>query len=247
MFLRIDHLVIAVEDPDAAADLLHDRLGLIPGGGGRHERLGTLNRLAWLGDSYLERIGVFDRAVAAASWVGAPTLRTLEAGGGLATWAVATDAIAPEVERLRAAGSDLADPIPGERTRPDGRSVRWQLAVPPSLGPETPPFLIEHDTSAAEWTASERAERAAGPARLDRLELAVDHIDRTSRAFARTVGLRFRPSLAGGGARDADIGGQRLRLRPSRNGSRMATIAISSADRERTELEALGCRWVVGR
>ena len=64
-----------------------------PGGGGRHETLGTFNRLVWLGDTYLELIGVFDRAIAERSWVGAPTVRALDAGGGLATWAVATDDI----------------------------------------------------------------------------------------------------------------------------------------------------------
>jgi hypothetical protein len=34
------------------------------------------------------------------------------------------------------------------------------LAVPPRLGPEDPPFLIEHDPEAAEWTPDERAARA---------------------------------------------------------------------------------------
>ena len=60
MLLGIDHLVIAAADPDRAADRLADALGLTVGSGGRHERLGTFNRLIWLGDSYLEIIGVFD-------------------------------------------------------------------------------------------------------------------------------------------------------------------------------------------
>jgi hypothetical protein len=247
MLLGIDHLVIAVADPDDAAEQLRDRLGLAPGGGGRHEGLGTFNRLVWLGDSYLELIGVDDRQLAAGSWVGVPTLRTLETGDGLATWAVATDAIEADTARLRDSGSDLADPTAGERLRPDGRIVRWRLASPPVLAFDGPPFLIEHDTSAAEWTPGERLERAHGPARLELLELRVDDVDRTSRGFARTVGLRFRPSLAGGGARDADIGSQRIRLRPRRGGSRMASIGISIAGRDPDEVELLGCRWVVGR
>jgi len=247
MLLGIDHLVIAVSDPDEAVALLQDRLGLAPGGGGRHERLGTFNRLVWLGDSYLELIGVFDADLAADSWVGAPTLRKLEGGGGLATWAMASDAIETDAARLRDAGSDLGQPIPGSRTRPDGRVVRWSLAAAPTLAPDGPPFLIEHDTSGAEWTPVEREESAVGPARLDRLELAVDDVDRTSRAFLRTVGLRFRPSLAGGGARDADVGPQRLRLRPRRGGSPMATIAVSIAGGDPAEELDLGCRWMVGR
>src|SRR5664279_3423043 len=82
MFPGIDHLVIAVADPDAAAAEVHDVLGLAPGGGGRHDRLGTFNRLVWLGDTYLELIGVVDPALAATSWIGAPTLRSLAAGTG---------------------------------------------------------------------------------------------------------------------------------------------------------------------
>jgi len=223
---------------------------LAPGGGGRHDQLGTFNRLVWLGDTYLELVGVFDPELAAASWLGIPILRALEGGGGLATWAVATDAIEPDVARLRSLGSDLAGPIPGERTRPDGRVVRWRLALPAGLGPDLPPFLIEHDPTAAEWTPADRHERAAGPARLQRLELAVTDVDRPSRAFTRTLGLRFRPSLVGGGARDTDVGPHRLRLR-ARRGARptpvpAATIGLSVAGHEPADVELLGCRWVVG-
>ena len=65
MLLGIDHLVIAVRDPDAAAATMEADLGLAVTGGGRHEHAGTFNRLAFLGDTYLELIGVFDRALAA--------------------------------------------------------------------------------------------------------------------------------------------------------------------------------------
>ena len=246
MLLGIDHLVIAVPDPDAAADALGAALGLEAGGGGRHDGLGTYNRLIWLGDSFLELIGVFDLALARDSWVGAPTVRSLETGGGLATWAVATDAIDADVARLRERGSDLAEPIPGERTLPDGRVVRWRLAAPRELGPDRPPFLIEHDPTGAEWTPADRVERAGGPSRLVRLELAVDDVDRVSRGLTRTLGVRFRPSLVGGGARDTDIGPHRLRLRPRRGGPTTATIGLSIAGASPTELELLGCRWIVG-
>jgi Glyoxalase-like domain len=246
VFLGIDHLVIAVADPDAAASQIQTALGLEPGGGGRHDRLGTFNRLVWLGDSYLELIGVFDPGLAAGSWVGAPTLRALEAGGGLATWAIATDAIDADLDDLRATSTDLSPPVNGERIRPDGAIVRWRLAAAPTLGPTRPPFLIEHDADSAEWSEVDRAARAAGPARLTVLELAVDDLGATSRAMLRTVGLRFRPSLAGGGARDADIGRQRLRLRPHRTGQPAnATIHLSIAGARSVDIELLGCRWVV--
>jgi Glyoxalase-like domain len=253
MLLGIDHLVIAVVDPDAAAAELEARLGLAAGGGGRHDALGTFNRLVWLGDTYLELIGVFDPTLAAGSWVGAPTLRALERGGGVATVALATDDIEADTASLRSRGSDLAAPMAGERTRPDGRVVRWRLAVPPTLGPDRPPFLIEHDAASAEWTADDRNERANGPARLRVLELAVDDVNRTSQSWLRTAGLRFRPSLAGGGGRDADVGSQTLRLRPRRRPVAAGparptdpTVHLSIRGASPTELEALGLRWRVG-
>ena len=246
MLTGIDHLVIAVADPDAAASALESALGLAPGGGGRHERLGTFNRLIWLGDTYLELIGVFDADLAAASWVGAPTLRALAGGGGLATWAIATDDIDDDVEALRARGSDLAEPIPGERVRPDGEVVRWRLSAPARLDRELPPFLIEHDAAAAEWTSGDRMARATGPARLTTLEIAVGDVSSTIGRYLRTTGLRFRPSLAGGGARDADVGAQTVRLRPSRDGmTPAATIHLAIAGASPGDADLLGCRWVV--
>ena len=164
MLLAIDHLVIAVDDPDDAAAQVETRLGLAPGGGGRHDALGTFNRLVWLGDTYLELIGVFDRALAASSWIGRPTLRALDAGGGLATWAIATDAIDDEGAGLRARGSGIAEPIGGERHGPDGAVVRWRLAAPPHLEPRDRRSSSSTIPRAAEWTPP-----TGPPARSDRL------------------------------------------------------------------------------
>ena len=74
MFLGIDHLVIAVTDPDHATAQLERVLGLAATNGGRHDALGTFNRLVWLGDTYVELIGVFDRALAERSWMRAEAL-----------------------------------------------------------------------------------------------------------------------------------------------------------------------------
>src|SRR5690242_20237509 len=91
MLIGIDHVVLATDDPDAAAAALERQLGLAPGDGGRHEALGTFNRLVWLGDAYLELVGVFDGGLAATTWFGRSVLAALERGGGLATWAIAVD------------------------------------------------------------------------------------------------------------------------------------------------------------
>ncbi len=250
MLTGIDHLVIAVADPDAAASELGDRLGLAPGGGGRHERLGTFNRLIWLGDTYLELIGVFDPDLAAASWVGAPTLRALQSGGGLATWAIASDDLDADVGRLRAGGSTIAEPVAGERRRPDGGVVRWRLSAPPTLGPELPPFLIEHDPTGAEWTPEDRASRGEAGVRLTVLELVVDDVNRALQANLRAVGLRARPSLAGGGARDADVGRQVVRWRRRAGPDAPRATVHLAADRPdqggSIDDVILGVRWRMG-
>ncbi len=160
MIKGIDHVVIACEDPEAAASGIERVAGLRATGGGVHETLGTVNRLVWLGDSYIELLGIVDPGRAATSWLGAPTSVALEAGGGFVTFALSTDDLEGDVGRLRRAGSSLVGPLRGERRRPDGRVVRWSLAHPPRLAPDEPPFLIEHDESAAEWTPADREERA---------------------------------------------------------------------------------------
>ncbi len=251
MFLGIDHLVIAVADPDDAAAELERELGLAATGGGRHDALGTFNRLVWLGDSYLELIGVFDRALAEESWLGAPTAQMLDRGGGIATWAIATDALRSDLARLRAAGSDLAEPVAGERVRADGTIVRWRVALPPLLGPLEPPFLIEHDAAAAEWTPTDRLARSrqhhpvGGSVSLEAVELSVDDLNGSRQRLGRSAGLRFRPSLAGGGCRDAGVGRQTVRLRPRRGGSAAALIHLAGPVSDERVGEFLGCRWTM--
>jgi len=176
MLLGIDHVVLACRDPDAAAAMLETRLGLAASEGGRHEGLGTENRLVWLGDAYLELVGVFDSDQAQSSWLGRPVLALLDAGdGGLVSWAVAIDDL-DETLRWAPPDAGLIGPLDGERRRPDGRTVRWRLARLEDVSP-TAPFVIEHDLSGAEWTDAERAVRAdrqhplGGRARLAAVEV----------------------------------------------------------------------------
>lgn len=251
MLLGIDHLVIAVADLDEAAVRLEQELGLAATDGGVHPALGTRNRLAWLGSSYIELLAIMTPDVAGHAWIGAPVLGALARGGGLATWAVGTDGLDAELERLRALRSDLGEPVAGQRRRPDGVLARWRFAAPRRLGPDEPPFLIEHDIDAAEWGPADRAARAAealplgGPVRLAVLELPVDDVPRTSLRFTRSLGLRFRPSLAGLGCRDTDIGGQTVRLRPRRGGPALTVIHLAAPVPELRDVQLLGCRWVL--
>src|SRR3990170_1610049 len=137
----IDHVVIAVADPDASAAELTERVGLAFTGGGRHPGLGPFNRVAFLGDAYLELIGV-DDPVAAQGWaIGRAALRALEEGGGFATYGLLDEGIRATVARLQANGSSIGPVVPGSRRRPDSEVVEWWPAAP-RAGPG--PAAIPH-------------------------------------------------------------------------------------------------------
>ena len=248
MLLGIDHLVIAVRDPDAAAATLERDLGLAFTGGGRHEAWGTFNRLAFLGDTYLELIGVFDRALAGAetgSAVARATLAALDAGAeGLATFALATDDIEGDVARLHAAGSTIGAPIDGSRARPDGEVVRWRTAAAADAGPGGTPFLIEHEYAGAEWGDAARAARAAfvhpagGRVRLTRLVMPCADPRAVAAAFEAAVGLAFEAAVGGGF--EARIGQQLVRLVDDDG---QPTVDLAHDGPRRLDLVRCGIRW----
>jgi len=250
MLLGIDHIVIACGDPDVAAELLRDEVGLEAGGGGRHERNGTFNRLVWFGDSYLELMGIFDAALAGTRAIGAATLALLEAGHeGFASFAVATDDIRDDVAALRALGSRIEPPTAGERVRLDGQVVRWQTAVPARVGLDGLPFLIEHEYEGPEWGEAARRARAelvhpfGGRATLARLELAVSEPHVAAARYHQEIGL----AVVGDVDRSIDlpIWPQLLRLERPRPGEPDVTIAIAGTAGSPRSVDVLGCRFLV--
>jgi len=251
VLLGIDHLVIAVRDVEAAASALEATVGLASTGGGRHEAMGTYNRLAFLGDTYVELIGVFDRSLVVSSTtfaVGNAALACLEAGReGLATFALATDAVDADVAALRAAGSPIGMPVPGSRTRQDGETVRWSTAFP-ELGPERAPFLIEHAYEGAEWGPQARAARAAfhhpagGRVRLVSLELPVADVDPVGAEYGRVLGIAFSEGWR------AQVGEQEVALRVANESAERQDLPVVRLAGEPgtpdLDTDILGVRWV---
>jgi hypothetical protein len=249
MLLGIDHIVIAVRDPDFAAAQLAGLVGLDTSPGGRHREMGTSNRLVWLGDSYLELMGVDDPDLARKHPLSAAALAVLEPDmEGVAAFALATDDLVGDFGRLQAAASPYAAPVPGERETPDGEIVRWQSSLPPQLGPTGLPFLIQHDETAAEWRPEERRARGeqvhpfGGLASLARLELEVDDPVAVGRGYG--VGLGLQPVTVDDGGVDFPLGPQLLRLRP-RSGLPDATIVILGNAGGPRSVDLFGCRFQV--
>jgi hypothetical protein len=138
--VRIDHLVYAAPELDAAVDAVEERFGVRAAGGGQHLGLGTHNRLLALGPhTYLEIIAPDPRQPEPA----AP--RPFGVDGvtepGLAGWAVACDDIDRAREEAVAAGFDPGEVIDGQRRTASGEVVRWRLTSN-ALAGGVVPFLI---------------------------------------------------------------------------------------------------------
>ncbi len=252
MLLGIDHMVIAVADPEAAALALQESLGLVATSGGRHEA-GTWNRLVFLGDAYLELIGVWDAARAAEHPIGAAALAILAGpGAGLAAIALGTDGIRREAAALHSAGSPISMPDAGSRIRPDGGRVAWQTATAPPLGPDRPPFLIEHELDGPEWGSAARASRArfvhpfGGTARLIGIELSVAVPAVSAAAWESTVGVSFVAAPAAEPeAVEARIGDHRVRLVTAASDplAPPARVGIMGSAGARVLIDLLGVRF----
>lgn len=164
--LAIDHVLVPVDDLDAAGAVVEARYGLASIDGGRHPGWGTANRIIPLGDAYLELVAVVDPDVAARStfgrWIAAAT-----AGEPLG-WAVRTLDIDEVAGRL---GLSVAE---GSRQTPGGDVLRWRSAGLEVVTSEAGlPFFIE-------WGDGVRLPGAAvvehpdGPVRLRSLTVGAD-------------------------------------------------------------------------
>jgi hypothetical protein len=120
--LRLDHVVYAVPDLEEAAVRFREEYGLDSAEGGRHDRWGTANRIAPLGDQYVELVAAVDKTAAARTGFGRGVLERASAGGGWFTLAVVADDLDAVAERL---GLEIGS---GSRTRPDGEVLRWRSA-----------------------------------------------------------------------------------------------------------------------
>jgi hypothetical protein len=96
---RIDHVIYATADLDAAATRFAQELGLASVQGGRHDGMGTHNRIVPLVGGFVELLAVADEGEAARSEVGAALQAALTAGDGWLSWAVAV----PDVGEVAAA------------------------------------------------------------------------------------------------------------------------------------------------
>src|SRR5262245_29669048 len=89
--VAFDHVQVAVDDLDAAAERLRAEHGLTAVPGGRHPGRGTANMIVPLQDAYLELIAVADPAEAETRPASQRVARAIASGRTFAVWVVRTD------------------------------------------------------------------------------------------------------------------------------------------------------------
>lgn len=166
---RIDHVVYAVSDLDAAAERFRHEHGLVSVPGGMHPRWGTGNRLIPLGVDYVELLGVVDPAMAATTALGR-TLMDLTADGD--RWF----AICLADERLEETAARLGLEVePGSRTRPDGVELAWRGAgIEDPRRPPDLPFFIAWDVPMDLHPGADPPAHPSGARRIAWVEIAGD-------------------------------------------------------------------------
>jgi glyoxalase-like protein len=244
----IDHLVLAVPDPDVAAAELEVSLGIAFTSGGRHPGAGTYNRIAFLGEPFVELIGVEDQLTVETGRIGAAVVRTLrdQPDGGFATFALVDDDLDATVERLQGAGSAIGPVKRGSRLTRDGEVVEWWTATFQELGPDSPPFLIRHARHGSEWSDEAVARRwsSVHPAgcvmSLALLELATADPGAIAARYQSQLGLM---SEAVGDDRLVDIGPHAVLLRPMADAESQVTIVLACPGGERRSIARFGVQF----
>lgn len=185
---RLDHVIIAVRDLQAAAGAWR-KLGLTLTPRGLHEGKGTGNHCIMFPDSYVELLGIVDATGAQGRL--AERVRTRGEGGMGLAWGA--DDAGRACAALRAAGIDAEDP--NDLSRPldlDGRQdmVRFRNVMLPKLDlPGTMQFVCTHLTPELTRARREWMLHPSGATGIAEIMIAVD--DETA---ARTQLVEAKPS-----------------------------------------------------
>ncbi len=184
MISAIDHIVIGVDDLAAAvADYAAAGFTVTPGG--QHTGGETHNALISFADgAYLELIAFTDpsRRVEHRWW------DKLAGGEGFLDYALRSDGLVAEADRLRQAGLAADGPRDGGRLRPDGQAIAWR-----TLQPEAPvaalPFVIEDVTARGLRVPPDPATKHGNGVRaVAGLIVAVDDLDAAIPPYATLLG-----------------------------------------------------------
>ncbi|MDB4000684.1 VOC family protein [Gammaproteobacteria bacterium] len=146
MFTHLDHLIVAVDDLEAAAKNYQTLFGMMQVWSGEHKELGTSNALFAFKNTYFELLS------ATGEGLGADLVNHYlnQSGEGLIGIVFATDDIKKAKSSLEEQGFNMPDISSGEGINSSDQQVRrWKnLFLPPELSRGLFSFIIEHTEGA---------------------------------------------------------------------------------------------------
>ena len=183
--LELDHVSICGSNLDTLRRIFTD-MGMTPDYGGPHGNGVTQMAIIGFDDaSYVELIAPIKPGVTAGSgWA-----KFMAEDMVTCAWAVGTNVLLQEVERLKKAGIPVKPPERGSRKRPDGMSVEWMTA---DVGSGTPgstlPFIIE-DQTPRDWRVQTSAGVKGAPVSgVENVVLGVNNLDASIALFRKAYG-----------------------------------------------------------
>lgn len=183
--LDVDHVSICGSNLDSLRQDF-SAVGLTPDIGGQHGNGITQMAIIGFDDaSYIELIApVKPGAPEGSEWA-----RFMSGDAVTCAWAVGTNVLLQEVDRLKKAGIPVKGPEHGSRKRPDGMSVEWMTA---DVGTGTPgstlPFVIEDETP-REWRVQTSASVKGAPVYgVENVVIGVNNLDASIALFRKAYG-----------------------------------------------------------
>jgi hypothetical protein len=183
--LELDHVSICGSNLDTLRQIFTDG-GMTPDLGGPHGNGITQMAIIGFDDaSYIELIApIKPGASAGSAWA-----KFMSEDAVTCAWAVGTNVLLQEVDRLKKAGIPIKNPERGNRKRPDGMNVEWMTA---DVGSSTPgstlPFIIEDETPRA-WRVQASASMQGAPVSgVENVVLGVNNLDAAVALFRKAYG-----------------------------------------------------------
>jgi len=183
--LDVDHVSVCGSNLDSLRQDFSS-VGLTPDFGGPHGNGITQMAIIGFDDaSYIELIApVKPGATEGSEWA-----RFMSSEAVTCAWAVGTNVLLQEVDRLKKAGVPVKAPERGSRKRPDGMSVEWTTA---DVGTGTPgstlPFVIE-DQTPRDWRVQTSASVKGAPVYgVESVVIGVNNLDASIALFRKAYG-----------------------------------------------------------
>ena len=186
MFTHLDHLIVAVDDLEAAAKNYQTLFGMTPVWSGKHKELGTSNALFAFKNTYFELLS------ATGEGLGADLVNHYlnQSGEGLIGIVFATDDIKKAKSSLEEQGFNMPDISSGEGINSsDQQARRWKiLFLPSELSRGLFSFIIEHTEGAL---PSPMSYAPSSPHSLDHVVINTNDADSFIDIYKDAFGIRL--------------------------------------------------------